>query len=525
MKPAPRHDDDGDLGIQVIAAEFLAHGTIDAAEAGRRLTEIGPAAARVAASASALERILLFTWPGAAVLAGGEGEGLAALRAASPALRHGAVEIAHGEGSLLVYRCEGGGETIDVALNAGEATVAFAMEDESLPEMAPIIAAGDVAVEAPAVALGPRSGVVLRRAPRRPAAAAIRLAIAGNLAARDADLRSGAVNTGTRPTRLDFAVTERCDLRCLHCLADAPERTRSGTACTLSTHLVDRLREDLAFVEHASFAHGGEPLAAPVLFDVLAALREARAGAPAVAHVLTNGMLLDARMVERLAAAGVCSLAVSLDGASAATNDAVRAGGRFAQIVENLRGAARFRRDAGVDLRLGIACVVMAQNAAELPALVDLAAGIGVDWIELTELIPVNAFAERSLVRLDAGPVRDAVTAAVESARACGLVVVDRTDAPVVWRCRLDAEPETARFLHAEEHLRRIDVHPCRATWEHASVSPSGDVHLGDFLGPVIGNLAESRLVEMWNGPAAQAERQRAIRGRLCGAGPVTCLG
>lgn len=95
----------------------------------------------------------------------------------------------------------------------------------------------------------------------------------------------------------------------------------------------------------------------------------------------------------------------------------------------------------------------------------------------------------------------------------------------VVWRCRLDAEPATARFRAADEFANRSEIHPCRTAWEHACIAPNGDVHLGEFFGPVIGNLAEERLDAMWNGAVARSERQRSIRGRLCGAGPVTCLG
>ncbi|MFT3768792.1 MAG: SPASM domain-containing protein [Minicystis sp.] len=154
----------------------------------------------------------------------------------------------------------------------------------------------------------------------------------------------------------------------------------------------------------------------------------------------------------------------------------------------------------------------------------ELCADIGVDWIKLEEIVPVNAFAERSLVRLDGGSVRAAVTQALDRARSLGLVAVDHTDAPVVWRCRLEAEPETARFLEADEHANRSHIHPCLGPWDHACIAPNGDVYLGEFFGPVIGNLAEESLAGMWNGPVAQSERRRAMRGRPCGAGPVTCM-
>lgn len=429
----------------------------------------------------------------------------------------------HDDGALLVMRRDADGEAIDVAINKGRDTIVLDLTDDARPAMTPLALAGDVALDGQTIALGPSSGAIVRRA-KSLGTPARRLPIVENASLRDADFRVSAVSVRSRATRIDLAITERCNLRCRHCITSAPERTRAGTARTLSPHLLDRICDDLAFAEHVGFVYGGEPLVEPALFDVLSALREARAGEPTVVHVLTNGALLDEPMLDRLVASGVSSIAISLDGATRATNDAVREGGSFDRVVENLRGAAERRRATGVDLRLGVSCVVMESNVAELSALVDLVADAGAEWIELAEIVPVNAFAERSLVRLDAGPVRDAVAFAVDRAASRGLVAVDHTSAPVVWRCRLDEDHEAARSLAADEFAKRSHLHPCRASWEHACIAPNGDVFLADFFGPVIGNLAEGSLVSMWNSRAAQSARQRAIRGRLCGGGPVTCL-
>jgi glycosidase/MoaA/NifB/PqqE/SkfB family radical SAM enzyme len=572
-----------DFGFHQVATDLLAHGSIDAAEARRRLLELdlargGPAAvslrflsthdhprfatlAHLAGRTPDLGLVFLFTAPGVPALLYGEELGLfsdkvedlenvwpdrmpmpwhaelrhgrlfrlvqslVAARAASPALRHGDWELVFGEGSLLVYRRQADGDVVDVALNAGPDSIVFDLEDEARPLLSPLAFAGDAAVDGQSVALGPRSGAVLQRGAARRTPSSRRAEIAQNHAAADAELRASTLVPAARPTRLDFALTERCNLRCRHCITTAPERTRSGTARTLSPRLLDRIRDDLAFASYVGFVHGGEPLAAPILFDVLAALRDARAGERSyTVHLLTNGVLLGERMIERLVEAGVTSISVSLDGATAATNDAIREGGRFEQVVEHLRAAARFRKTSGADLRLGVSSVVMTQNTGELTALVDLAADAGVDWIKLEEIVPVNAFAERSLVRLDAGPVREAVERALDRARERGLIAVDHTDAPVIWRCRLTEEPDAARFLAADEFANRSHIHPCRAAWDHACIGPDGDVRFAEFFGPVIGNLAEQTLMEMWRGPVAEAERRRAIGGRLCGLGPVVCV-
>jgi cyclomaltodextrinase len=373
------------------------------------------------------------------------------------------------------------------------------------------------------VTLGGLSAAILRR--RRPPQSARSLSVRQNTEVRNHAFLTTAAEVHAYPGRIDFAVTERCNLRCNHCITRAPQRTASGAARTLSPWLLDRLRGALGYASYFGFVHGGESLTAPVFFDVLEAIREARGGEPYVVHVLTNGQTLTGRVVRRLVDLGVRSLSVSLDGATAEVNDAVREGGRFDTIVANLTRAVILRSELAAGLRLGVSTVVMEQNRHQLSDLVELCARIGVDWIKLEEMAPVNAYAERSLVPLTGGPGRDAVQRALERARELGLTAVDHTADREVWRCKLDEQPGTSAFLEADEFANRSTIHPCRVAWDHACIEPNGEVKIGDFSGPPVGNLADGPFLALWNSPAAQAVRRSAPHRRLCGAGPVTCIG
>jgi MoaA/NifB/PqqE/SkfB family radical SAM enzyme len=313
-------------------------------------------------------------------------------------------------------------------------------------------------------------------------------------------------------------------MRCRHCITDAPARTQSGAARTLSPWLLDRLRDAFAFAEYVGFVHGGEPLAAPILWDVLRSVRAARGGFPYVAHVLTNGLLLGEAVAARLAEGGVRSISISLDGARAATNDAVRDGGRFDLVTANVRAAVAARRRAAIDLRLGISTVVLRSNLDELSDMVTLAADLGVDWLKLEEAVPVNAFAARSLVRVDDARLRDAVAVAEARAQSLGLVLVDHTAPPRVFRCMLEGDARMRAFLESDEFANRSVIHPCRDPWDRACVDPDGEVRVGDFFAPSVGNVADASIAELWNRPHAIAERLRAETDRPCAAGPVTCV-
>lgn len=445
------------------------------------------------------------------------------LRRDHPALRGGIQDILHADEHLLVYRRREGGDVVDVAMNLGPEAAVLALDDDERPARELLFASGGATLEGGELHLPPRSALVLERRPSARGMATGGERIRRNLVLLEHEFAEGRAAVGTRPTRLDFAVTERCNLRCQHCITLAPTRTQEGTARTLSPAILDALRDDLGHAHYFGFVHGGESLSAPIFFDVLTAIGAARGPEPYVAHLLTNGVLLTEATTKKLWERGVTSLSVSLDGATAAVNDAIREGGRFDAIVENLRAASALRRREGWDLRLGLSFVILAQNLHELVPFVDLAAELGVDWVKVEEGVAATPFARRSLVQPGATEVAEKVAAAVARAQARGLVAVDHTRTPPIWRCRLSEDPVAKTFVDTDEFANRSHINPCLAPWEVACIEPNGDVRMGEFFGPLLGNLLREPLSALWNGPAARDERERSRRARVCGSGPVTC--
>jgi MoaA/NifB/PqqE/SkfB family radical SAM enzyme len=443
---------------------------------------------------------------------------LFAARAASPALRSGSLELLFADAGTLVFRREADGDVVDVALNFDDEAKTIELDDDERPRATPIAMLGGATTSGASLTLPPRAAALLRRERAVPISRARR-----NLALRDQEMIAGRTVVEGRPSRFFFSVTERCNLRCRHCITHAPERTKDGTARTMTPAVLDAIRTDLGLATYFAFVHGGESLTTPMLFEVLEAIRTARGAEPYVAHLLTNGLTLSREVAKRLAESGVSSLSVSLDGATAATNDAIREGGRFDDVTRALAEVVAWRTAERVDLRIGLSYVVLAQNAGELDAFVDLGARLGVDWIKLEEGVPATPFAQRSLVSCAAPEVRRAIDAALTRGRARGLVMVDHTFDRPIWRCRLD--DDTRAFLEADEHANRCTIHPCRTPWETVCLEPNGDVRALDFFGPVLGNVTQAPLAALWNRPEAVLSRERAAISRLCGpSGPVTCV-
>jgi len=300
--------------------------------------------------------------------------------------------------------------------------------------------------------------------------------------------------------------------------------TRNGSARTMNLALIERLREDFAYASYFGFVHGGESLASrDVLFEVLDAIKRSKAGMPHVVHLLSNGMLLSETVVRRLVSLGVNSLSVSLDGATSDVNDAIRRGGRFERILENLRGVVRIRKELGADLRVGVSHVLMRGNLERASEMASLCAQLGVDWLKLEELVPRGDFAKTQMIEHEER-VRATAKDVGSRAKALGLRVVDHTQGLVPYRCQVKGDDGLREFLEADEYANRSEIDPCRAHWELACIDPNGDVRIGDFYNPVVGNLMVSTLQEIWCSMEAQAHRDRQIEGRPCGRGAMRCL-
>ncbi len=143
---------------------------------------------------------------------------------------------------------------------------------------------------------------------------------------------------GRRITYLRLSVTDRCDLRCVYCMAEdtsfVPRRE------LLRIEELDRLAS--AFVARGVTKiriTGGEPLVRKGVMTLFAGLsRHLEGGALGELTLTTNGTLL-ATHAEALAAAGVRRVNVSLDTLDAERYRAITRGGSLAAVMDGLRAA------------------------------------------------------------------------------------------------------------------------------------------------------------------------------------------
>jgi glycosidase/MoaA/NifB/PqqE/SkfB family radical SAM enzyme len=339
----------------------------------------------------------------------------------------------------------------------------------------------------------------------------------------DEDFRSAERPRGP-PTRLLVNLSERCQLRCTHCITDAPRKTADGTARDLDPRVFERLRSHLHAVEYLALVHAGEPMLAPLFAPLLDALREARRDAgrpPSMVHLLSNGMAMTEARFDDAIARGVRSLSISLDGMHAATNDVLRIGSRIDLLLPRLRSMRQ--RAARDQVRLGVSFVVTRANIGELDALVDFVADAQLDWLKLEEVFAHND-AARALV-VDRFALDVAVARARERCEQRNVVLVDHTRQMHIWKCRFADDARAQRFSAADEFANGVDINPCRLPWEQLCLEPNGDCKPVSFHAPVGGNVLAHDLLDIWRDGGAFIDARAAVRTtRLCGLhGPTTC--
>lgn len=161
------------------------------------------------------------------------------------------------------------------------------------------------------------------------------------------------------PQWLQVEINNSCNLACVMCPRAAMRRPI-------------RL---MTLAEFRDLAHGavtagiprlrlfllGEPLLHPDLPEMI---RCAKAlGVPSV-EINTNAVALTPERSRELIAAGLDEIVFSLDGSDAASYEAIRRGGDYAQVVENLEGFFRVRKEQGGHKPRGIIQTILMQPTA-----------------------------------------------------------------------------------------------------------------------------------------------------------------
>ncbi|HXZ82874.1 MAG TPA: TIGR04053 family radical SAM/SPASM domain-containing protein [Acidimicrobiales bacterium] len=270
---------------------------------------------------------------------------------------------------------------------------------------------------------------------------------AGDGAGARSGLRHLRYDLSRRPFLVLFELTRACELACRHCRAEAK---RERDPDELTTDEVAAVLDDLGALGSPRpivVFTGGDPLMRPDLLELVRhgvgsqlAVSVAPAGTPRAARALFR----------ELRQAGVATVSLSIDGASAETHDRFRlTQGSFNWTV----AACVAARQAG--LRLQLNTTVTAATVHELPEILSLARRLGVSLWSVFFLVPMGRGS--ALQTLSAEGMEDALEFLYEAAT---VIPLKTTEAPqyrrIVLRHGTDAprQPVSQGSLYAELHDR-----------------------------------------------------------------------
>jgi radical SAM protein len=188
------------------------------------------------------------------------------------------------------------------------------------------------------------------------------------------------VDFDQRPFIAIWEVTQACDLACVHCRASAqPERH----PFELSTEEGKQLIDQIAALEVPVFVlTGGDPIKRPDLFELIAHAKQAGVR---VSLTPSATPLLTRDIVVRLKDAGLARLAVSLDGARAATHDSFRGmSGSYARTLDAIRWAGE------IGLPVQINTTFSRRNIGEIDEIVALMESLKITLWSVFFLVPTG---------------------------------------------------------------------------------------------------------------------------------------
>jgi len=308
-------------------------------------------------------------------------------------------------------------------------------------------------------------------------------------------------------------VTQRCNLKCIHCYAHAKARQQDNE---LSTKEGLALIDDLAQMGvPVLLFSGGEPLMREDLPEL--AQYAVEKGMRAV--ISTNGTLIDSKTAGILKDIGLSYVGISLDG-TRAINDRFRGvDGAYDQALEGIRNS----KQAGI--KVGLRFTINRFNAEEIPALFDLLEEMEVPRICFYHLVYagrgstlVNDDVSHEKTRQLLDLIMDRTKDLHDRGKPKEVLTVDNhADGPYVYLRMLREDPD-----RAQQVLELLQMNEGNNSGRGIGcVSWDGEVHADQFWRHhSFGNVRQRPFSKIWTDTAADPllaklkEKKKYVKGR-----------
>lgn len=283
------------------------------------------------------------------------------------------------------------------------------------------------------------------------------------------------------PVNVTWEMTYQCNLSCIHCLSDSGWKREGELTSTQALGVIDELSAMKVFQLNIG---GGEPMMRPDFLYLMDYAHEKGI----VTCISTNGTRIDRKTAKRLAHPLVY-IQVSLDGATAESNDAIRGKGSFNRVVK----ALGFLREQ--DIPVSINTVLTRLSITELDELHRLAKEFGARF-RVSRFRP-SGRGKDTWSRLNVTPQ--------QMLRFSG------------WLNRhLGVSTGDSFFSVSSEERRSLGLNMCGACKLTCCISPTGDVYPCAFLQEAefrAGRITRDSFKQIWDrSPVFRSFRRLEIK-------------
>ena len=325
----------------------------------------------------------------------------------------------------------------------------------------------------------------------------------------DAKVSSQYMKNMQNKLRLVFwETTAGCNLECIHCrrIDVSTQLMKDDLTTKESFELVD------AIVEAGNpilVLSGGEPLFRPDIFDIS---KYAVSKGLTVA-LATNGTLVDEAMAKKIVDSGVSRVAISLDGADAATHDEFRKlKGSFDLAIKG------FKNLLALGMGMQVNCTIAKHNAHQFRDLYNLAVNLGAEAIHIFMLVPVGCGVEIAEdMMLPAEKYEELLNLFYDLSKEA-VIQTKATCSPHYFRIMRERAKEEGVKITPKTHGMAAMTKGCLAGTGVCFVSHKGEVFPCGYLPVEAGHIKKQKFVDIWkNSPVFEKLRQPDLLGGKCG--------
>ena len=295
-------------------------------------------------------------------------------------------------------------------------------------------------------------------------------------------------NNATGPLTVSFDLTNRCNLRCLHCYNNSGSKNNASDE--LSDKEVIDLIEEIATIRPSSFCFcGGEPLLRKdLLFDAISILRKA----DVICSMVTNGMLLDIETGIKLKEKGLYRVQISLDGNHESHIKLRGDSSSYQKAID----ALRILKDVGIDS--GVAFSPTRWNIEDIEHVFKTCLDYGVEELRIQNLMPIG----RGEKNIDIMPTDSQYYNLRRFIKKINASQIINNKKPKIEL----GDP----INHLVVYSRMND--DTSSYTEAISITANGDIYVSLYLPLIIGNVRKHSLKYYWEKDLSKIWRKKTLR-------------